>query len=188
MRGGVEGTEDVRVHHDGHVALRHQVSVTGLHASLHPLGEGPTDERVRDVDDPLPRKLANVVLVGEVEERLGKLARLGEKLFDAEALVLRHGQVLDSVRVQELLASLDERFQEIDRHLVVRGQVRMTLYCREVVPIDTVRLQIDTYTSRLERYLDANIAAVIVCTARSLAAISIQVFLLIINQSKVSSD
>ena len=64
----------------------------------------------------------------------------------------------------------------------------MTLYRHEVVPIDIVRLQIVTYTSRLERYLDANIAAVIVCTARSLAAISIQVFLLIINQSKVSSD
>ena len=159
-----------------------------LHESLYPLGEGPTHERVRDVDDPLPRKLANVVPVWEVEERFGKLACLGEKLFDAEALVLRHGQVLDAVRVQELLAALDERFQEVDCHLVVRGQVRMALDCREVVPIETVRLQIATYTSRLERYLDANIAAVIVCTARSLAAISIQVFLLIINQSKVSSD
>ena len=91
MRGGVEGAEDVGVHHDGHVALRHQVSVTGLHASLHPVGEGPADERVRHVDDPLPRKLADVFLVGEVDERLGMLGGLREELLDAEALVLWHG-------------------------------------------------------------------------------------------------
>ena len=51
----------------------------------------------------------------------------------------------------------------------------MTLNCHEVVPIYIVRLQIIAYTSRFERYLDANIAAVIVCTARSLAGISIQI-------------
>ena len=99
MRGGVEGAEDVRVHLNGHVALGDQLLVAALHAGLHPLGEGSANERVRDVDDPLPRKLANVVLVGKVEESLVKLACLGEKLFDAEVLVLRHGQVLDAVRV-----------------------------------------------------------------------------------------
>ena len=167
MRGGVEGTEDVRVHHDGHVALRHQVSVTGLHASLHPLGEGPADERVRDVDDPLPRQLADVVLVGEVDERLGVLGGLREELLDAEALVLRHGQVLDAVGMEELLRAHNQRLEEVDCDVVVVREVGVALDRGEMIPSERVSNEIGTYTSRFERYLAANAAAVMTCRARS---------------------
>ena len=175
MWGGVKGAKNIRIHLNGHISFGYQFLVSGLHTGLNPVRKGSANDRVRDIYDPLPWKLANIVLVRVIQESFGIFACLCEKLFDSEALVLWHGQMLDAVWVQKLLFSLNERFQEIYGHAVVRRQVCMTLNCHEVVPIYIVRLQIIAYTSRFERYLDANIAAVIVCTARSLAGISIQI-------------
>ena len=118
MRAGLEGTQDVRVHHDGHVALGNELLVASLHLVLHPVSEGPANECIRHVNDPLSRKLAKVVVVWEIDGRIGVLGRLLEELFEAEALVLRHGQVLYAVRVQELLGAHDDLLQEVDGDLL----------------------------------------------------------------------
>ena len=64
------------------------------------------------------------------------------------------------VAVDELLGALDERLKEVDRMALVRRQIGMALDGQKVEPIAAVRRSFDTYTSRLDRYLVANICAV----------------------------
>ena len=90
MRRSVESAEDIRVHLDGHIAFSYQLLIPALHTGLNPVSEGSTNDSICNVDDPLPWKLANIVLVGKVQESLWKLGRLGEKFFNTEALVLWH--------------------------------------------------------------------------------------------------
>ena len=82
---------------------------------------------------------------------------LVEDLLDAKARVLRHRQVANPVAVDELLSSLDQRLEEVDGMVLVRGKVGLAVDGQEVEPTERVSLARDTYTSRLERYLLANI-------------------------------
>ena len=56
--------------------------------------------------------------------------------------------------------AVDKRLEEVDRVAFVIGQIGAALYGQEVVPAETVSSRWPTYTSRLERYLEANMAAV----------------------------
>ena len=66
MGGGLEGTEDVGVHLDGHVPFLNELQVACLDDDLHPVGKGLAHERVGHVDDPLAGELAGVVRLREV--------------------------------------------------------------------------------------------------------------------------
>ena len=83
-----------------------------------------------------------------------------QDLFDTQALVLGQRKVTDLVAVDELLGALDERLEEVDSMALVRRQVGMALDGQKVEPTAAVRWSFDTYTSRLDRYLAANICAV----------------------------
>ena len=138
MGGGVEDAEDLGVHHDRHVVLLDHVLVAGFHACIDPVGEGLAHERVRDVDDPLARQLVEIIYVGEVRDSRWMLARFVEELLDAEAFVLRHGQVLHLVGVNELLGAGDESFEEVYGDVLVRREVGAALDRGELVPADKV--------------------------------------------------
>ena len=86
-----------RVHGDHHVALlRHQL-VAVLDLLADPGLEGPVDDGGADVDDPLLRRLRQVLVVGQVRLDVGDVGDELEDLLDAQALVLRHVEVLDLV-------------------------------------------------------------------------------------------
>ena len=62
--------------------------------------------------------------------------------------------------MEELALAVDDLLQEVDRVAVQRGEVSVALDGEEVVPVKKVSFGASTYTSRLERNLEANIAAV----------------------------
>ena len=62
--------------------------------------------------------------------------------------------------MEELALSVDELLQKVDRVAVQRGEVGVALNGEEVVPVRKVSFGASTYTSRLERNLEANMAAV----------------------------
>ena len=131
-----------------------------MHVLKHPVGEGFASERVHQVDQPLARQLAALIWFREVAFYLREVGRLGEELFHAEPLVLRHRQVLHLVAVQKLALTVDERLEEVDCVALVRSQVGTALDAEEVIPTEDVSEGVVTYTSRLERYLDANMVDV----------------------------
>ena len=65
--------------------------------------------------------------------------------------------------MEELALAVDELLQEVDRVAVQWGEVGMALNGEEVVPVRKVSFGASTYTSRLERNLEANMAAVTCC-------------------------
>ena len=105
MGGRLERAKDVRIHRDGKVAVRHELLIARFDVLKDPVGERLSYERVDQVYDPLARKAAQVISLGQVLLGVGELARLSQELFDAQPLVLRHGQVCDAVGVQEFLAA-----------------------------------------------------------------------------------
>ena len=147
----------------------------------HPVSEGLAGQRVDKVDDPLARQLPQVILIWEVGCNLGVLACLAQELLDAEALVLGHRQVQHLVTVEELALAVDELLQEVDRVAVQRGEVGVALNGEEVVPVRKVSFSASTYTSRLERNFEANIAAVTCYYCDSANIVSIRIFPTIIS-------
>ena len=58
--------EDLRVDVDGQLLLLDEPLVARLDDFFRPVGEGLSNERVAEVDEPLPGQLAELFLVGEV--------------------------------------------------------------------------------------------------------------------------
>ena len=65
--------------------------------------------------------------------------------------------------MHELLLACDEVLEKVDRMAFVRREVRMAVHGQEVEPEQRVSQLKVTYTSRLERYLDAKVYAVSSC-------------------------
>ena len=61
--------------------------------------------------------------------------------------------------MDELLDALDERLEKVDGVVLEGSQVRVALHGEEGESETLVNKVSETYTSRLERYLDANICA-----------------------------
>ena len=127
---------------------------------MRPVGEGLPHDGVGQVDEPLPRQLAELLLVWQVLGAGLVARRLLQDLLDAEALVLGQGQVPDAVGVHELLGALNEGTQVVDGVVLVGGQVCVALDGQEGIATENVSQLVGTYTSRLERYLAANMVAV----------------------------
>ena len=159
-RGLVEVVEDLRVDVDGQLLLLDELLVAALDDGLGPVGEGLPDERVAEVDEPLPGELAELLLLGQVVGADLVAERLLEDLLDAEALVLGERQVADAVVADELLLALDHGLEVVDGVALVGREVGVAVDGEEGVPTDGVRDLSCTYTSRLDRYLLANICAV----------------------------
>ena len=134
---------------------------------MRPVREGLVDQRVGEVDDPLPGQAPEVLLVGQVLPGLRIAQRFFDELLDAQAFVLGHGEVAHSVAVDELPLALDQLLQEVDGVALVGGEVCAALDREEVVPRGGVSKGAGTYTSRFERYFEANILAVTCCLARA---------------------
>ena len=138
MRRGLEGSHDVGVHHDGELLVCNDLSVPRLNVLEHPVGKRLASQRVHNVDDPLAGEPHVVVLLREIICHLRILAGLLQELLEAEALVLRHREVLDLVAVEELALAVDELLEEVDRVALKGRQVGMALDGEEVVPEDKV--------------------------------------------------
>ena len=158
--GLVEVVEDLWVDVDGQLLLLDEFLVATLDDGLGPVGEGLADERVAEVDEPLPGQLAELLLVGQVVCTHHVAQGLLEDLLDAEALVLGERQVADTVVAHELLLALDDGLQVVDGVALVWREVGVAVDGEEGVPTGGVRNSGLTYTSRLDRYLEANILAV----------------------------
>ena len=159
-RGLGEVVEDLRVDVDGQLLLLDEPLVARLDDGLGPVGEGLADERVGEVDEPLSRQLAELLLVGEVVGTHFVAQRLLKDLLDAEACVLRQGQVANTVVAHELLGALDDGLEVVDGVALVGREVGVAVDGEEGVPTELVSDGKSTYTSRLDRYLIANICAV----------------------------
>ena len=159
-RGLGEVAEDLGVDVDGQLLLLDELLVAALDDGLGPVGEGLPDERVAEVDEPLPGQLAELLLVGQVVCTHHVAQGLLEDLLDAEAFVLWKRQVTDTVVAHELLLALDDGLQVVDGVALVGREVGVAVDGEEGVPTDGVRNSSLTYTSRLNRYLEANILAV----------------------------
>ena len=81
-------------------------------------------------------------------------------LLDAKALILWKRQVADTVVAHELLLALDDGLEVVDGVALVGREVGVAVDGEEGVPTDGVRGSNCTYTSLLDRYLEANILAV----------------------------
>ena len=105
MGGRLERAKDFRIHRDGKVTVCHELLITRLDMLKDPVGKRLSYERVDQVYDPLAWKAAQVICFRQVLLGIGKLARLSQELFYTQPLVLRHGQVCDTVCVQEFLTA-----------------------------------------------------------------------------------
>ena len=108
MRRGVEDGEHCRVHLDGHVLRLKQLLVARVDLLADPGLEGPTDERVDDVDHVLPRELEDLILwrqrLCDDGIDLGK----SEKVGDGKAFELRDVVDFDVVGLDDRLLSLSK--------------------------------------------------------------------------------
>ena len=89
-----EGLGDLRVELNHEVSLVRELVVALLDCRGDPLPERLADDRVDHVDDPLPRQLSQVALVGQVRRDLFEGPALLEDVLDREAGVERDVQVL----------------------------------------------------------------------------------------------
>ena len=67
------------------------------------------------------------------------------------------------VAVEELVLAIDQRLEVVDGVAIVRREVGTALNGKEVIPVKKVSRVHHTYTSRLDRYFEANMAAVTCC-------------------------
>ena len=88
MSGGIEVAQDLRVYIYSKLLLFNELLVTSLHLLEDPITEGFANDRVCDVDDPLPGKTLVLILMRQVLDHLRVLLSLSHDLLDAEALVL----------------------------------------------------------------------------------------------------
>ena len=137
--------------------LLHKPLVASVDDALGPVGERLPYKRIGYVDQPLSRQLAEFLCIRQVVDADISLQCLLEDLLDTQALVLWYSQVSDLVVTDVLLDALDERFQKVDGVTLVRGQVCVALDSQEVEPTASVIDMGNTYTSRFDRYLAANV-------------------------------
>ena len=89
-----EGLGDLRVELNHEVSLVRELSVALLDCLGDPLPERLSDHRVYHINDPLPRQLTHVTLVGQVRRDLFVRPALLEDVLDREAGVERDVEVL----------------------------------------------------------------------------------------------
>ena len=82
--------------------------------------------------------------------------------------------------MDKLLLTSDERLEEVNGVALVGSEEGVALNRQKVVPTSVVSKRVVTYTSRLERYFAAKVAAAIVCRATSAFASTIGLLFLII--------
>ena len=109
-----EAAEDLGVDVDAQLLLVHQPLVARLEDAPGPVRERLPHQRVRQVDEPLPRQLPMLIRLGQVGETSLVALNLLKDVLDAEALVLWQRQVLNPVVVDEALAAADDALQEVD--------------------------------------------------------------------------
>ena len=88
-----EDLGDVLVHFDEQVVLLRYVIVPLFDHGVDPLRERLAENGVAHVDQPLPRKLVPVELVGQEDEHLRGVSRLRQDVLDGQAFVLGREQV-----------------------------------------------------------------------------------------------
>ena len=121
----MERRRNLRVHRDQHVLLRRDGGVPLFDLLADPSPERLTDDGRADVDDPLLRRLPQLLVVGqELDDRL-VLEELVEDVGELQVLVGGHVRMDDAVHRDELLLALDEVLHEVDGHRVHRRQVRL---------------------------------------------------------------
>ena len=112
------------VHRDHHVSLVRHLLVAVLDLRSDPLLERLANHSRTDIDDPLFRRLGEVLIVWEVVGDVWLTADELQDLLDRQALILRHVEVLDCIIEQEPLLLIVQVFEEIDRHVVcMKSQV-----------------------------------------------------------------
>ena len=91
-------------------------------------------QRVSQIDQPLTRQFAELLLVRQVvvDGVIGK--GLLQDLLNTKAFVLGERQIAHIVAVDELLVALDNLLEVVDRVALVRGEVRMAVHGEEHVP------------------------------------------------------
>ena len=108
------------VHRDHHVSLlRHQL-VPVLDLLGNPFLEGLIDDCSAHVDDPLLRRLREVLVVGEEGFDVGNVGDELENLLNCQRLVLGHVEMLDLVVLEMTLLLVQHVFEKIDRGVVCR--------------------------------------------------------------------
>ena len=114
-------------------------------------------QRVSQIDQPLTRQFAELLLIRQIVVDGTEGDSLLQDLLNTETIVLWERQVAHIVTVDELLVALDDLLEIVDRVALVWSEVRVAVHGEEHVPEKNVRSKFTTYTSRLERYLEANI-------------------------------
>ena len=115
-----EAAEYLRVDVDAQLLLINQPLVARLNDGLGPVRERLPHQRVRQVDEPLPRQLPMLVRLRQVVKASLVALSLLKDVLDAEALVLRQRQVPHPVVVDETLAAADDALQKVDGVALVR--------------------------------------------------------------------
>ena len=99
----MEGFDDFGVEVEDEVLLLREFHVPVRHCFRDPVCERSPDDCVRDVNDPLPRYLVHVSLVGQVLKYALILTSLLENIVDRKPFVLRTRQELDVVALDKEL-------------------------------------------------------------------------------------
>ena len=102
-----EGSHDVRIHVDSQVLLLNNLLVSLPDLLLDPRGKRLPCACVDDVRQELLRQLLDLLLYREVLEAGRVLVHEDLHLLDGEVLVLRDCQMLDLIRLEELLLTIN---------------------------------------------------------------------------------
>ena len=134
MCRGLEFGCHLWVEGDHHLSLLGHLGVPLLDLLGHPVSECITDDRGTDVHNPLLRRLRQVNIIRQVVGNVGQVADEDHDLLDGEVLILRHVHVLDAVVLQVGLLLVADVLQEIDRDVVYKERVIMSMgrRCRKV--------------------------------------------------------
>ena len=95
----MEGFRDLGIELNRLVRLLQQLMVPRFNSFVDPLGEGVANQGKSHVDEPLPRELAEVPRVGQVELHQLMLLSEAQDFLNTEALVLGAPQVLHLITV-----------------------------------------------------------------------------------------
>ena len=101
VRRAAERGGDVRVQVDHEVPLLGKLVVAVLHLLRDPLPEVVAAQGIDDVDDPLPRQLGHVSLVGQVQSELLRLSAVLKDGLDGERLVHGHVEMLCALGLED---------------------------------------------------------------------------------------
>ena len=151
---------DLRVNLNAQLLLFEKLLVATLDDAPGPIREGLAYERVGDVDYPLARQLRQVIIIRQILSADFVALCLLKDVLDSQTHILWERQVTDAVATDELLLSHDEVLEEVDRVVLIGCKVCVAVNSQETISVVLIRLIIVTYTSRLDRYLEANIYAV----------------------------